>query len=686
MKHIFACLVRRKYSLLVVCLYFVLPGVVAAGQSISQATSLSWSFSGVSSDTIEIPPLYSLPHIRDGDLQEYIPGVVAIQQYGAGMASHYFMRGENLIYGSGMYVTLDGMPLTLEQHTLANGYTDVNMIIPELVKRMKYKKGPYSVDTPGPAAYGHVDYEIPDSLDKSLVQLAMGQHLYFRMAAATSDKLQNGDFLYAVDVNSFDGPWKNIMEGKKMITAYIKQSWNIGADQYRLSVFGHRNNWNAPTPIPQRAVDSGALSELSAVNTDDEGKRRLMGVSGRWRRTFGDAVSSGQLYYFNSEFRFYGNNTYYLLDDTNGDQLEQTDRRNSLGVEYAYQLNSNIGTVPMNNKVGVQLQQNIIGEDGLYHTINPERLNVLRNDRDDEVKLGIYWKNNLHIAQRYTTRAGLRFNHYQYKVDSNLIANSGARRGGIVSGDFGMDYKVEAGMHAYVNAGKSYMTNQVHDVVSTIDPLTGAPVTRKDIFIPVTSGEIGMNYQTERVRTSVAVWHKKSDAEIIFSPERNTTISSRSSKRTGIEWFTKYSPDENLSLDFSATYARMKYTEPDPLDSTLGDTIPGIPQVVGKAGVTYYPAAGYYVALEGKYIGRRPLDENDTVESSAFSVFNFRVGYRWRDLSMHFDILNMFDNNSHEVDYLYRSRLPGEPVGGIDDSHYRILLPRTYRLFMTHDF
>ena len=127
-KHVDFSLKRTTFSAIFLSAVIVYPA--SANNDVENAGSTSWAFSGTSTDVVNVPPLYSVPQARDGELQELIPGVVMTQQYGAGAASHYFMRGENLIYGSGVYTTFDDIPLSLGQHSIVNGYTDLNAIIP----------------------------------------------------------------------------------------------------------------------------------------------------------------------------------------------------------------------------------------------------------------------------------------------------------------------------------------------------------------------------------------------------------------------------------------------------------------------------------------------------------------------------------------------------------------------------
>ena len=51
---------------------------------------------------------------------------------------------------------------------------------------------------------------------------------------------------------------------------------------------------------------------------------------------------------------------------------------------------------------------------------------------------------------------------------------------------------------------------------------------------------------------------------------------------------------------------------------------------------------------------------------------------RWR---IQADIQNLFDSNDRDIEYLYASRLPGEPANGIEDVHYHVFEPRQVRVY-----
>ena len=85
--------------------------------------------------------------MRPGEILETVPGLIITQHAGGGKANQYFMRGFNLDHGTDFATFLDGVPLNMPSHGHGQGYADMNFVIPELVERVNYQKGPYYAQT-----------------------------------------------------------------------------------------------------------------------------------------------------------------------------------------------------------------------------------------------------------------------------------------------------------------------------------------------------------------------------------------------------------------------------------------------------------------------------------------------------------------------------------------------------------
>ena len=94
--------------------------------------------------------------------------------------------------------------------------------------------------------------------------------------------------------------------------------------------------------------------------------------------------------------------------------------------------------------------------------------------------------------------------------------------------------------------------------------------------------------------------------------------------------------------------------------------------------------AGYhrtFGSLRWRYFGPRALVQDDSVRSKATSLVNLQGGYQLlKNLRVTADVFNLLDEQVSDIDYFFASRLPGEPLGGVDDIHFHPAAPRTIRI------
>jgi len=128
------------------------PTVEVVGYNLSVSSADAASQGSVTGDYIDLRPV-----LRPGEVLEYVPGMVVTQHSGDGKANQYFLRGFNLDHGTDFATTVDGVPVNMPTHAHGQGYMDLNFLIPELIQRMDFQKGPYY------AAYG--DFSVAGAAD-----------------------------------------------------------------------------------------------------------------------------------------------------------------------------------------------------------------------------------------------------------------------------------------------------------------------------------------------------------------------------------------------------------------------------------------------------------------------------------------------------------------------------------------
>ena len=129
------------------------------------------------------------PLLRPGEVLEAIPGMAVTQHSGDGKANQYFLRGYNLDHGTDFATWVAGMPVNMPTHAHGQGYTDLNFLIPELVSRVLFNKGPYFAQDGDFASVGSARIQYVDRLPANIATLTGGSFGYARALFAGSPEL-----------------------------------------------------------------------------------------------------------------------------------------------------------------------------------------------------------------------------------------------------------------------------------------------------------------------------------------------------------------------------------------------------------------------------------------------------------------------------------------------------------------
>jgi outer membrane receptor protein involved in Fe transport len=209
----------------------------------------------------------------------------------------------------------------------------------------------------------------------------------------------------------------------------------------------------------------------------------------------------------------------------------------------------------------------------------------------------------------------------------------------------------------------------------------GPPIERGALLVRTKGAELGARF-TGRARWSAtaSIWDLDIASEHVFLGDAGLTAPNRPSRRTGIELSGYVRPVNRVHIDADLAYSRARFRDRDP----AGDHIPGAVEGVVSAGIDYQHSPGRFAELRLRYFGPRPLTEDNTVRSHASTILNVQLGYRAFDRwTVALQVFNLLDRAVSDIDYYYRSRLPGEPIAGIPDVHTHPQEPRSIRLVLS---
>ena len=227
--------------------------------------------------------LAAVPILRPGEALEMVPGLIVTQHAGDGKANQYFLRGFNLDHGTDFATYLGGVPVNMPSHAHGQGYTDLNFLIPELVDRISFRKGPYFAEEGDFSSAGaaHIDYF--RQIDGTLAQLTLGQNGYARSLLAGSPELGGGHLLYALELFHNDGPWQ-VEEHYRKLNGVLRYSQGTRNDGFSITGMAYHGRWTSTDQIAQRAISSGAVDRFGSLDPTTGGETHRYSLSGEWAK------------------------------------------------------------------------------------------------------------------------------------------------------------------------------------------------------------------------------------------------------------------------------------------------------------------------------------------------------------------------------------------------------------------
>lgn len=613
-----------------------------------------------------------------------MPGLVVTQHSGAGKANQYFLRGFNLDHGTDFATWVAGMPVNLRTHAHGQGYTDLNFIIPELVERVDYFKGPYYAQRGDFASAGAAQMFYSDRLKQNLALGTLGDFGYQRALLAGTASLGAGGLTYGLEYQHSDGPW-DVPADYRKVNAVLRYVLPLGKQTLALTAMAYDGRWTATDQIPQRAVDAGLIGRFGSLDASDGGESRRYSLSLDYVAPLAGGTLRSTAYGFTYDLDLYSNFTYFLTDPVNGDQFLQADDRRVYGWWGDWTRGDEWFGRPVQNRLGFEWRRDRIDPIGLYATRDRERLSVVREDRVVESSLGLYAANEAQWTEWLRSIAGLRYDACVFDVTSMTPQNSGRVTDGIVSPKLSLVFGPWARTEYFVNAGYGFHSNDARGVTINVDPVTGEPAERATPLVRSKGAELGLRSEAlANVQSSLALWYLTLDSELAFAGDAGTTEAGRPSRRYGVEWNTRWQPVSRLLLDLDLAWNHARFTGGD---GSAGDFIPGAPDAVAAAGLSvprYGPWSG---AVFLRYIGSYPLTEDDSVRSQTQTTVDLQLGYEVLPrLQLRLDVFNLFDADTNDITYFYESRLPGEPPEGVGDVHFHPAEPRSFRVTLSYRF
>jgi hypothetical protein len=654
-----------------------LPEVVVEGR---QDSLIGVADSG-SQGTTGAAQIADRPILRSGEILETVPGVIITQHAGGGKANQYFLRGFNLDHGTDFAVFLDDMPLNLPSHAHGEGYADMNVVIPELVERVNYEKGPYYADVGNYGSAGSAHLTFYKTLPQNFALVEGGMYGYVRSVFGISHALGAGQLLYGGEAYHDDGPWEHPDDFRKF-NGLSTYSQGDTANGFSITGRGYYGKWNSSDQIPGSAVPIVGL--FGTLNPTDGGNSQRYSLQGEWHRLDADSATTVMAYGFYYDLDLFSDFTYFLTDRTKGDQFEQTDKRWVGGADARHTMFSDWSGRAVATTFGVQVRNDWINN-GLYQTANRVRTDKLDTNTDPvavlpavtiknvftDTQLGFWAETKVQWAQTFRSVLALRGDLEYFDVTClNIPQNSGTSTSLLSSPKLSVIFGPWRQTELYVQGGFSFHSNDGRGTTVTVQPISAenpypnTPAQSIPGLIQTKGAEVGARtLALPNLQSTLSLWYLHSDSELQQSGDTGGTVPSKqASNRFGVEWANYYTLLEHLSLDLDVADSTAHFVSTDADDAAPGS--PGgtkVPEAVGlviASGVTLHDWNGLSTSLRLRYFGPRDLTSDGIFTSNPTFLLNAAASYQLTDTwRVSVELLNLLDRRDHDIDYAYESRV-----------------------------
>lgn len=601
------------------------------------------------------------PMLRVADLLEAVPGLIAAQHSGSGKANQYFLRGFQLDHGTDFTTYVDDMPWNLRSHGHGQGYLDVNGLIPEIVERIDYRKGPYRADAGDFSIAGSGYITTINSLPGPFVAVEAGSYGWGRIAAGTSTEVGAGLLTMIGQYKVYDGPWE-LQEALRHTSVWGKYAQETGYGDWSISLSGYMATWKPTEQTPESVFGSNFCGdEFCSLDPTAEG------VTDRWILT---SNWSAELWRASAYLQYYDWNMLSNATYDPAGQIDQFDRRWTTGGRYQRAV---FGSTKLQVDVGIEGRYDRISRVGLDSTVDAEFVANISDNAVNEGSVAAYAEATWQPTQNVRTTLGLRADYYRFDVSANPgagdVINVGNASDNILSPKLGLAYTVSDAVELYANWGQGFHSNDARGVVKTIDPVPG--------LVRGTGYEGGIRFERDTFNISATYWWAELSSELIFVGDDNTVEPRGSSRRRGWELVSFWRPTPWLGIDMVYTNSRARY---DDAQDDGGFYVEGGVESAGELGVAAL-YGDWELSARLRYLGPYALVPDNTERADTETMLNFRASRSLGNFVVYGELLNAFDHDGKDIVYFYDNFY--DPNGGRVS---RAEEPRTLRLGLKYEF
>jgi outer membrane receptor protein involved in Fe transport len=593
------------------------------------------------------------PLLRVAELLEVVPGLIAAQHSGSGKANQYFLRGMQLDHGTDFTAVIDGMPWNLRTHGHGQGYLDVNGLIPEVIDRIDYRKGPYRADVGDFSLAGTAILHTIDVLPHNLLSAESGSYGWGRVAAGATTSLFGGELTAVGQWKTYNGPWA-LQENLQHLSLWTKYRQSLASGTLAVTLSGYHATWHPSEQIPEASIGTAACAN-PFCSLDPT----AFGITDRW---------IGTIRYFSERLEASGHLQRYdwhmLSNPTYDNQINQFDHRWTAGGKVERTL---VQSARIQFKAGIEAQHDDIGHVGVDHAVAGIETAPVSDNGVRESSVAFYGEESWNASDRLRVSLGLRLDAYRFAVEAfNNLSVTGTRSARQASPKAGLAWHALPTVELYANWGRGYHSNDARGTVNRDTPVPG--------LVPGTGYEAGARFERGSLRLTATAWWLDVASELIFVGDSNAVEPRGGARRRGVELVSFWRLWKSIGIDavYAVSRASYKQNQPDPdYDPVNAPTLQGtyVEGSVRSAGELGLSSVGphWETSVRMRYLGPYPLVPSGLHQAGAETMVNLRTAWKHGRWSVYGELLNALGERGKDIVYYYPSYIPGVLAPGSEE-------------------
>jgi len=649
------------------------PKISSLQEVLVNAGSQKGVFHTISDLDIQLHPIFNSQEVL-----RIVPGLFIGQHAGGGKAEQLFLRGFDLDHGTDINITVDGLPVNMVSHAHGQGYADLHFVIPELIEKVNFSKGPYDADKGNLATAGYVEFQTKNYLEKSFAKLEVGQYNTVRaitginLLNAKKSKEKNQSLYFGGEASYTD----NFFESPQHFNRFnglLKYHGRISSSSYMTALASaFTSKWNASGQIPERSVKDGSIGWFGAIDDREGGNTSRYNLSTELTTYFNNGLKwKNQVFYTRYLFELYSNFTFFLNDPLNGDQIRQKEARNLFGLSSVLDKEHYIGKLQANLQSGVQIRFDATENSELSRT--KDRITTtlpIQKGSIRELNAAVFAEEKIKFSSKFDITFGLRGDYFTNSYDDVLNTSKLSSNSFIASPKLNFDYRVNKNVHLYWHNGQGFHSNDTRVAVQQ---------NGRDVVTPAWGSDLGAVLKIgDKVVFQTALWYLWLQQEFVYVGDEGVVEPGGQTRRYGWDASLRYEMVKNIFVDVDLNYAR-----PRAIDAPKGENyLPLAPIFTSTGGITYKKAMGWNGSVRYRFMGDRPANEDNSVVAVGHFIWDAIVNYNARKWESGITIQNIFNSKWKETQFDTESRLQAEP-SPVSEIHFTPGTPFFMRVYVS---